>query len=168
MPTVPPKSASRHAPIQAEPVVSPTVSYMSAHWHALNYPELVVARTMVSTTVMILNPYPNFPPFILRSRSLVPHSFPHAPLGPSPNHLTSHLMDHMTNPQSTITCHHSAVRSIMTCPHLTLFDLPAHDGVFLDCQLMMKLYLEPPRHDCTLVIFPYFFVTSDPLLFKCI
>jgi len=105
-------------------------------------------------------PYPNFPPFILRFRSLVPHSFPHAPLGPSPNHLTSHLIDHMTNPQSTITCHHSAVRSIMTCPHLTLFGLPAHDGVFLDCQLMMELYLEPPRHDFTLVIFPYFSVTS--------
>ena len=58
-----------------------------------------------------------FPPFISRSQSLVPHSFPYAPLGPSPNHLTSHLIDHMTNPQSTITCHHSAVRSIMTCPH---------------------------------------------------
>jgi len=41
--TVPPKNASRHTPIQAEPVVSPTVSYMSAHWHALNYPEPVVA-----------------------------------------------------------------------------------------------------------------------------
>jgi len=110
--------------------------------------------------VTILTPHPNFPPFILRSWSLVPHSFPHAPLGPLSNHLTSHLMDHMTNPQSTITCHHSAVRSIMTCPHLTLFDLPAHDGLFLDCQLMMELYLEPPRHDCTLVIFLYFFVTS--------
>jgi len=42
-PTVPPQIASQHAPIQAEPVVSPTVSYMSTHWHALNYPELVVA-----------------------------------------------------------------------------------------------------------------------------
>jgi len=50
-PTVPPKLASWHTPIQAEPVVSPTVSYMSAHWHALNYPELVVARTTVSTTL---------------------------------------------------------------------------------------------------------------------
>jgi len=48
----------------------------------------------------------------------------------------------------------------MTCPHLTPFGLPAHDGLFLDCQLMMELYLEPPRHDFTLVIFPYFFVTS--------
>ena len=69
-------------------------------------------------------------------------------------------MDHMTNPQSTITCHHSAVRSTPQYHHLTLFDLPAHDGLFLDCQLMMELYLEPPRHDCILVIFPYFFVTS--------
>jgi len=49
--------------------------------------------------------------FILRSRSLVPHSFPYAPLGPPPNHLTSHLMNHLTIPQSDITCHHSAVRS---------------------------------------------------------
>jgi len=48
----------------------------------------------------------------------------------------------------------------MTCHHLTLFDLPAHNGLFLDCQLMMGLYLETPRHDFTLVIFPYFFVTS--------
>jgi len=113
-----------------------------------------------SLVVTILTPYPNFPPFILRSRSLVLHSFPHAPLGPSPNHLTSHLIDHMTNPQSTITCHHSAVRSIMTCPHLTLFSLPAHDAPLRSCQLMMELYLELPRHDFTLVIFPYFFVTS--------
>jgi len=88
-----------------------------------------------------------FPPFILRSQSLVLHSFPYAPLGPSPNHLTSHLMDHMTNPQSTITCHRSAVRSIMTCPHLTLSELPAHDVLFLDRQLMMEPYLELPRHD---------------------
>jgi len=101
-----------------------------------------------------------FPPFISRSRSLVPHSLPHAPLGPSPNHLTSHLIDHMTNPQSTITCHHSAVRSIMTCPHLTPFSLPAHDAPLRSCQLMMELYLELPRHDFTLVIFPYFSVTS--------
>jgi len=85
--------------------------------------------------------------FISRSQSLVPYSFPHAPLGPSPNHLTSHLMDHMTNPQSTITCHHSAVRSIMTCPYLTLFGLPAHDAPLRSCQLMMELYLELPRHD---------------------
>ena len=89
-----------------------------------------------------------------------PHSVPHAPLGPSPNHLTSHLIDHMTNPQSTITCHHSAVRSIMTCPHLTLSGLPAHDAPLRSCQLMMELYLEPPCHDFTLVIFPYFSVTS--------
>jgi len=88
-----------------------------------------------------------FPPFISRSRSLVPHSFPHAPFGPSPNHLTSHLIDPMTNPQSTITCHHSAVRSIMTCPHLTLSGLPAHDAPLRSCQLMMELYLELPRHD---------------------
>jgi len=91
---------------------------------------------------------------------LFPHSFPHAPLGPSPNHLTSHLIDPMTNPQSTITCHHSAVRSIMTCPHLTLSGLPAHDAPLRSCQLMMRLYLEPPRHDSTSVIFLYFSVTS--------
>jgi len=56
-------------------------------------------------------------------------------------------MDHMTNLQSTITCHHSAVRSIMMCSHLTLFDLPAHDAPLRSCQLMMELYLELPRHD---------------------
>jgi len=45
-------------------------------------------------------PYPQFSaisrPFILHSQSLVPHLFPHAPLGPPPNHLTSHLMNHLT------------------------------------------------------------------------
>ena len=122
--------------------------------------------------VMILNPIPNFPlssthlfcalghsfpiysalsvtrfPFILRSRSLVSHLFPYAPLGPPPNHLTSYLMDHLTIPQSTITCHHSAVRSTPQHHHLTLYGLPAHDALFLDRQLMMELYLELPRHD---------------------
>jgi len=85
--------------------------------------------------------------FILRSQSLALYSFPHAPLGPPPNHLTSHLMDHLTIPQSTITCHHSAVRSIPQHHHLTLYGLPAHNVLFLDHQLMMELYLEPPRHD---------------------
>jgi len=102
---------------------------------------------------------PIFHHFISRSRSLAPYSFPHALLGPSPNHLTSHLIDHMTNPQSTITCHHSAVCSIMTCPYSILFGLPAHDAPLRSCQLMMELYLELPRHDLTLVIFPYFSVT---------
>jgi len=45
------KKASRHATTQAEPVVTPTVSYMNAAWHALNYPEPVVAQTTVSTTL---------------------------------------------------------------------------------------------------------------------
>jgi len=67
-----------------------------------------------------------FPPFILCSQSLVPHLFPHAPLGPPPNHLTSHLMDHLTIPQSDITCHHSAVRSTLQHHHLTHYGLPAH------------------------------------------
>jgi len=104
--------------------------------------------------------------FISRSRSLVSHSFPHAPLGPSPNHLTSHLIDHMTNPQSTITCHHSAVRSIPQHHHLTLYGLPAHDAPLRSRQLMMELYLELPRHDFTLVIFPYFSVTSVTCYFS--
>jgi len=125
---------------------------------------IALGTPVLFQTVTILGPYLNFPLFstifISRSRSLVPHSFPHAPLGPSPNYLTSHLMNHLTNPQSNDDIPQSAVRSIMTCHHLTLFDLPAHDGLFLDCQLMMEPYLEPPRHDCTLVIFPYFFVTS--------
>ena len=100
---------------------------------------------------MILNPTPQFSSifchFILHSRSLIPHLFPHAPLGPSPNHLTSHLMDHLTIPQSTITCHHSAVRSIPQHHHLSSYGLPAHDTLFLDHQLMMELYLELPCHD---------------------
>ena len=82
-----------------------------------------------------------FPPFILCSQSLVPHSFPYIPLGPPPNHLTSHLMDHLTIPQSDITCHHSAVRSTPQHHHLTLYGLPAH------CHVMMELYLELPAHD---------------------
>jgi len=98
--------------------------------------------------------------FISHSWSLVLHSFPHMPLRPSPNHLTSHLMDHLTIPQSIITCHHSTVRSIPPCHPLTPFDLPAHDGLFLDCQLMMEPYLEPPHHDLPYIIFPYFSVTS--------
>jgi len=97
--------------------------------------------------------------FILCSWSLVPHSFPHAPLGPLPNHLKGHLIDHLTIPQSTITCHHSAVRSILPRHHLTLSGLPAHDVLFLDRQLMMEPYLELPRHDTPYLIFSYFFVT---------
>ena len=95
-------------------------------------------------------PYPQFSAifhhFILRSWSLVPHSFPHAPLGPPPNHLTSHLIDHLTIPQSTITCHHSAVRSIPQYHHLPSSGLPAHCHVMIDRQLMMELYL-----DCQLI-----------------
>jgi len=53
-----------------------------------------------------------FPTTYLCSQSLVPHLFPYVPLRPPPNHLTSHLMDHLIIPQSDITCHHSAVRSI--------------------------------------------------------
>ena len=88
-----------------------------------------------------------FSHFISRSQSLVPHSFPYAPLGPPPNHLTSHLMDHLTILQSTITCHRSAVRSLWPRHHLSLYGLPAHDTLFLDRQLMMELYLELTHHD---------------------
>ena len=95
----------------------------------------VVTTTLGRASCYDPGPHPQFSAifhqFISRSRSLVPHSFPHAPLGPPPNHLTSHLMDHLTNPQSTITCHHSAVRSTPQYHHLTLFDLPAHDGAIL-------------------------------------
>ena len=56
-------------------------------------------------------------------------------------------MDHLTIPQSTITCHHSTVCSILQHHHLTLYGLPAHDMLFLDHQLMMELYLELPAHD---------------------
>ena len=69
-------------------------------------------------------------------------------------------MDHLTILQSTITCHHSAVRSIPPHYHLSLYGLPAHDTLFLDRQLMMELYLELTRHDLPYLIFSYFFVTS--------
>ena len=88
-----------------------------------------------------------FPPFILRSRSLVPNLFPYAPLGPPLNHLTSHLTDHLTIPQSDITCHHSTVRSTPQRHHLTHYELPAHCHIMIDRQLMMELYLELPTHD---------------------
>ena len=92
-----------------------------------------------------------FPPFFrhfyLHSQSLVPHLFPHTPLGPPPDHLTSHLMDHLTIPQSTITCHHSAVCSIPQHHYLSFSGLPAHDAPLCSCQLMMELYLELPHHD---------------------
>ena len=95
---------------------------------------------------------------ILHSWSLIPHSFPHTPLGPPPNHLTSHLMDHLTILQSTITCHHSAVCSIPQHHHLTHYGLPAYDTLSIDCQLMMELYLDCqliasslPAHDVTLL-----------------
>jgi len=105
-----------------------------------------VDRLVNMMAVMILGPTPIFPPFILHSRSLVPHLFPHVPLGPPPNHLTSHLMDHLTIPQSTITCHHSAVCSIPQHHHLTHYGLLAHDALSIDHQLMMELYL-----DCQLI-----------------
>jgi len=78
-----------------------------------------------------------FHPFILHSQSPVLYLFPYALLGPSPNHLTSHLMDHLTIPQSDITCHHSAVCSIPQHHHLFFYGLPAH------CHIMMR----PPAHD---------------------
>jgi len=31
--------------------------------------------------------------------------------------------------------------------HLTYYELPAYDALFLGCQLMMELYLELPAHD---------------------
>jgi len=85
--------------------------------------------------------------FIPCSWSLVLHSFPHVLLGSPPNHLTSHLMDHLTIPQSDITCHHSAVRSILQHHHLSFSELPAHDAPLRSHQLMMELYLELPCHD---------------------
>jgi len=85
--------------------------------------------------------------FISHSQLLIPHLFPYALLGSPPNHLTSHLIDHLTIPQSTITCHYSAVCSIPQHHHLPPFGLPAHDAPLRSCQLMMELYLELPHHD---------------------
>ena len=56
-------------------------------------------------------------------------------------------MDHLTIPQSDITCHHSAVRSTPQYSYLTLYGLPAHCHVMIDRQLMMELYFELPAHD---------------------
>jgi len=110
-----------------------------------------------------------FPPFILCSQSLIPHSFPYVPLGPPPNHLTSHLMDHLTIPQSDITCHHSAVCSTLQHHHLTLYGLPAHYHIMMDCQLMMELYLELLAHDEPLLYVTVLFCDPcDPLPLTCI
>ena len=56
-------------------------------------------------------------------------------------------MNHLTNLQSFITCHHSAVRSTPQYHHLSLFVLPAHDTPLRSRQLMMELYLGLPHHD---------------------
>jgi len=102
----------------------------------------------------------------LCSRSLVPHLFPYTPLRPPPNHLTSHLMDHLTIPQSDITCHHSAVCSTPQYHYLTLYGLPAHCHVMMDCQLMMKLYLELPAHDEPYYTLLYYSVTPVTCYFS--
>jgi len=137
---------------------------LASHVLSGRYPQLQsLLHCLRKLCVTILGPTTNFPPFFYHfipcSWSFVPHSFPHASLGPLPNHLKSHLIDHLTIPQSTIICHHSAVRSILLCHHLTPFGLPAHDVLFLDRQLMMEPYLELPCHDTPYQIFPYFFVT---------
>jgi len=49
--TVPPKTASWNATPRTELVVLPMVSYMNVACHAINYPELVVTQTMVSTNL---------------------------------------------------------------------------------------------------------------------
>jgi len=78
-------------------------------------------------------------------------------------------MDHLTIPQSDITCHHSAVRSILQHHHLTHYGLPAHCHVMIDRQLMMELYLELTRHDRTLLNISIFLCDScDSLLLICI
>ena len=74
----------------------------------------------------------------LHSQSLVPHSFPYTLLGLPPNHLTNHLMDHLTIPQSD-RYHMPSLRSPQhsaASPFSLLWianSLPRHD--------------EPPAHD---------------------
>jgi len=103
----------------------------------------VVTTTLGRASCYDPGPYLHFStillPFILCSQSLIPHSFPYAPLGPPPNYLTSYLMDHLTILQSDITCHHSAVRSIPQHHHLTHYGLPAHDALS-----MSQAVLAPP------------------------
>ena len=127
----------------------PTVGVGGAHPNYFHQVDFLLTKQRACVT--ILGPTTNFLLFstisFSRSRSLVPHLFPYAPLGPPPNHLTSHLMDHLTIPQSDITCHHSTVRSIPQHYHLTHYGLPAHCHVMINRQLMMELYLELPAHD---------------------
>jgi len=114
------------------------------HWRIFN-------ETLAERYCYDPGPYHQFPlifhHLFLRSQSLVPHLFPYVPLGPPPNHLTSHLMDHLTIPQSDITCHHSVVCSILQHHHLTHYGLPAHCHIMIDRQLMMELYLGLTYHD---------------------
>jgi len=106
---------------------------------------------------------------VLRSQSLISHSFPHVPLGLPPSHLTSHLMSHLTILQSIITCHHSAVRSTPQHHHLTHYGLPAHDALSIDCQLMIGAILRLPAH-CQLIMNLTICDRNpcDPLLPTCI
>jgi len=133
----------------------------------IEYLGVIVGKVLWSWALSSFFRY--FPPFILCSQSLVPHSFPYMPLRPPPNHLTSHLMDHLTILQSDITCHHSAVRSTPQYHYLTLHGLPAH------CHIMMR----PPAHDeailrtasswwTLLYVTVLFCDPCDPLLLICI
>ena len=98
---------------------------------------------------------------VLHARSLIPHSFPHTPLGLPSSHLTSHLISHLTILQPFITCYCATVCSshcspIMECqltPFLlfSCYGLPTHDALSIDRQLMIELYL-----DCQLMMWPYY------------
>ena len=77
-------------------------------------------------------------------------------------------MDHLTIPQSDITCHHSAVHSTPQHHHLSSYGLPAHNTPLRSRQLMMELYLELPRHNEPSIIFPYFSVTPVTRYFSLV
>jgi len=88
---------------------------------------------------MILGLIFHFPPFLPTCFALL---VTHSPLIPSRTAWTdTQSLDH-----SAVKYHMPLLHSLQH-HHLTYYGLPAHDALFLDCQLMMELYLELPAHD---------------------
>jgi len=56
--------------------------------------------------------------------------------------------------------------------HLTYYELPAHDALFLDRQLIMELYLELPAYDEPYYTWLHYSVTPVTcyisLVYKCL
>jgi len=92
-------------------------------------------------------PYFSFSTFPTYLFCALSHSFPLVPLcaaqtaTQSPDKSPDESLDH-----SAVNYHMPLLRSPQH-HHLTCYGLPAHDVLFLDCQLMMELYLGLPAHD---------------------